>query len=686
MLHVRTGAELSHMNTSFSRRSVLLPVLALAALGVLPLITGWHNVASQIATYLCLMLLPGLGSYLFVERGGKTLDAMLWALLASPLIVGTFAALMILSGVTVATTTTTLVVFAAVLGVLAAATSRPLSVDSSLDAKRSALLGGSIVLFCALAGFLPLTREWWRFWSDAWFHAAVVHEINTYGLPPHDPYFAGLELQYMWFYHVLVLAVSRATGFAPVVVMPLFNLQALAAFGLGAYLLTIQVKKRFAFGWMTVLCVVLAMNGLIWAFLPLKLARALIGETRGWDEVVRTYSLVPFGHDTVSRFLSFYGSPWYMINKFIVATALSFALGFMSAFWYGVVHYLSRPRVSILALILVSILGMFAMHPLFGFVTFAGLLGAFFLMFLARRRLRDFSMRDIVSLAVCALIGLILASPYLHSVMHFKQSGSGAVVLSYYKSVSILITCALVIILSAFQAARMWNERSMVTHFLLYSTAIIIVVCNLIPLPGYNAIEKPPFLVFYPLAIVGSWTLAEWYLRQNTTRSRAKVVVIIVLLLVPVNALALLGYASTPTEPWVTSAERSMSWWAQEETSRDAVFIDSKDRVPLLVTGPRRYYFGKRSYAEQWGYPKAIVEEREHVRENLYSEDPIDEATLAALGRIQNEVYVVARDTEADTNPTKLERYPSLFLRVYARDGISVWKVDRAACLEATGN
>jgi hypothetical protein len=373
-----------------------------------------------------------------------------------------------------------------------------------------------------------------------------------------------------------------------------------------------------------------------------------------------------------------------MINKFIVATALSFALGFMGAFWYGVVRYLSRPRPAVLALILVSILGMFAMHPLFGFVMFAGLFGAFFFLILTRRKLFDFSMRSIVSLAVCAVIGLILASPYLYSVMHFKQTDGGAAYLSYHKSVSILITCALVLILSAFQASRMWNERSMVTHFFLYSTAIIIVVCNLIPLPGYNAIEKPPFLVFYPLAIIGSWTLVEWYFRQKTTRSRAKVVVVIVALLVPVNALALLGYASTPTEPWVTTAERSMSWWAQEETPRDAVFIDSKERVPLLVTGPRRYYFGKRSYAEQWGYPKAIVEQRQHVHDNLYSEDALDEATIAALGRIQYEVYVVARDTERDTNPTKLERYPSLFSRVYSRDGITIWKVDRAACLETT--
>ena len=55
-----------------------------------------------------------------------------------------------------------------------------------------------------LAFSLPLTEFWWRAREDSWFHAAVADKLARDGLPLADPYFAGLRLQYMYFYHVLV--------------------------------------------------------------------------------------------------------------------------------------------------------------------------------------------------------------------------------------------------------------------------------------------------------------------------------------------------------------------------------------------------------------------------------------------------------------------------------------------------
>jgi len=75
----------------------------------------------------------------------------------------------------------------------------------------------------------------------------------------------------------------------------------------------------------------------------------------------------------------------------------------------------------------------------------------------------------------------------------------------------------------------------------------IIVYSLLIILPGPNKYDKPPFFVFYPLAIVGGWTLAELPGRGKSFFSKKAVVVLLMIVLfLPVNLLAMLGYINTP--------------------------------------------------------------------------------------------------------------------------------------------
>ena len=58
---------------------------------------------------------------------------------------------------------------------------------------------------------LPLANLWWRARADSWFHAAVTEKLLRDGLPVTDPYFAGLRLQYMYFYHAILAACVSLT-------------------------------------------------------------------------------------------------------------------------------------------------------------------------------------------------------------------------------------------------------------------------------------------------------------------------------------------------------------------------------------------------------------------------------------------------------------------------------------------
>jgi hypothetical protein len=51
--------------------------------------------------------------------------------------------------------------------------------------------------------------------SDGWIHAGIVAEIMARGIPPQDPRYAGLTLNYVWFYNFFIALQSRTAGGEP---------------------------------------------------------------------------------------------------------------------------------------------------------------------------------------------------------------------------------------------------------------------------------------------------------------------------------------------------------------------------------------------------------------------------------------------------------------------------------------
>jgi len=72
-----------------------------------------------------------------------------------------------------------------------------------------------LLVLAALVLVPHALREWVRYRSDAWFHTAVAYEIMARGIPPDDPYFAGIPLNYPWFFHVIVVLWTSLAGARP---------------------------------------------------------------------------------------------------------------------------------------------------------------------------------------------------------------------------------------------------------------------------------------------------------------------------------------------------------------------------------------------------------------------------------------------------------------------------------------
>ena len=215
---------------------------------------------------------------------------------------------------------------------------------------------------------------------------------------------------------------------------------------------------------------------------------------------------------------------------------------------------------------------------------------------------------------------------------------------------------------------------------MLYSMIAMVVICVFLDLRGPSTNHKLPVFVFLMLAIIGSWTFAERFDRRYaSTKYRRSILIMALAWLLPVNALSVLAYYNSPDVDLFSEEEAAVASWARTETDRDALFFDTRSRVFMLVAGPRQYYWGRLAYAKQFGYPRDVMGARKQVRDNLYSDAALEPATLRALGNLVQDVYVIVRSNESP-GEERFARDGDVFLRVFATAGISVWKVDRAAC------
>ena len=630
--------------------------------------TGW-------IAYALLSLAPGWFLYRILAPQRAGLEALAAASVLSPCVVTALGVALLATGASVAAIVATLAGLTALLGLVAVV--RPASPRASDGPLPTLGIVAALALIAFFTLQLPFSFEWWRIRSDGWFHVAVVAQIDEFGLPPDDPYFLGMPLQYMWAYHALTLILSRASGIESSMVMALLNLQALVAFALPPVLLTIALGRKALRGFSAMMMALFSMNALFWFFMPIKLARALTGEVRGMDEIKRILILPSFEMDTVMQWTIVFFNHYFFMDKFMVSTPLSLGIAMMAAAWLGAVRYVQRRSNYDLVMLVASLLGALLIHPLFGVITAATLAGGLALLFLTRNGVDDFDLRRVLILAACIAVTGVVSLPYLTAVTHAKESDNVfPLILSFRKIAGLIITVAPALGLSVMQVRPLRSATDAATRFFALAALTVFLIGLVIAFPGANLYSKPPFFVLFPLAIIGGWSLVD--IAERKRRKGLTLALLMLALLGPINIIQYAAYYATPRPRVLSADEREVAAWVQENTPRDAVFFDSADRVFLLVSGPRRYYWGRQSYADLWGYDREEMNGRRAVRDQLYSQDPLDAAALDRLASIEEAVFVVGRP--GDGAGDRFARDSEIFVPAFVAKEMAVFKVDKQAC------
>lgn len=591
----------------------LAAILALAGLASVsaPLVPSFAPVALW-GGWVAICFAPGLAVSHFLASVESWPRRTARALFLSPLLSGVLAtAFMALgfhardAGLLVATVGTISAV-AALLG--------PASVPRAAS-RWDRRLGLLMVGLAVLVLFPHAVREWARWRSDAWFHSAVVAEIAARGVPPGDPYFAGLDLNYLWFYHALLAAWSALCGVEPWNLGGAINAGWLASLAGGVYGLSRRLGRRQRESFFAAAFAAFGLQAAFWLWIPLKVARGLFGETGGPEHLGHLLGLAPFTYDAVCRAALSFGGPPPAINKFWTMSA--FGGGVLAVPWLldGVLAGARQARFSRdrtigragLLAVAASSFGAWILHPSAGLLAAVALTLAGAWLLVAPRGVPR---RAVAAVGAAFGLGSAAAAPW---ILASAGRAETAFPLGFEPAVLVAaVTASFAAILFALPVLRFRRAGSIggAGGVLLGATAAASLI---VILPPPNTIDKMPFFFFLPFAVPAGWTLAAWVRRWTRRRAWAACL----LVFAPVHVVFLAGILFGRGDPAPSAAERDLYREIAARTPRDAVVLDTAERDDVLVRVPRRQYWGREPYAEQWGYPADEMARRRLVRDTL---------------------------------------------------------------------
>ena len=538
-----------------------------------------------------------------------------------------------------------------------------------LVAARGVLVGWAIVLVCApgrdpAADVRPQTWIVAVAWSvltalllaanpallpraDGWFHAAVTLQVAQRGLPPEDPFFAGLRLLYFWGTHAwaalwLVLA-PRIPVWAPLAALQIAAAIAcpLAVGALAGRLGATRGIQRLAMA--------LSLAGLApfaWLLIP---GRILIGGVQRGAEVTQLLErglwpvLAAMDPGTLHASVLFPG------DKFLIATpfALGMALAVLSVIAVLALIETPGPRAALtLAAIQAAALWL---HAVVGAAIAVAIVGWWLLSLGSAGRAAGLRRALMLAPPALALAGLVMF-PYLRGITAGKTQSIGWGLDAATLRTCLLAGAALVPAGLAWLArAPRDSDAAAATARMAFALTAAALLAGL-PLGNQSKLFSLLFVVLAAPAALG-WAALAARLRVP---ARRVLIATLVLALVPTQLFALWGAATEHGQihlAWdrpASAAERDGMRWAAGHTPADAVFVDGSGSLDFTVVAGRSALWGGEAWAGNWGYPAAALAVRRRGAETLGQgfEPPTDVAAM--LQRLGRPVIVVARRSADD--------------------------------------
>ena len=538
-----------------------------------------------------------------------------------------------------------------------------------------------IVIAAVMCFALPLAKLWWRARDDSWFHAAVTNKLLRDGVPPADPYFAGLRLQYMYFYHVILGACASLTRIDALHAMIVVNAIALVSCASAFHALARMFSPRRGPRVAGTALWLFGMNGWFYLFYVLRLGRALGGDSRGATALKQFFPWSPNGHATAMSLLSVEGNQFMFLDKFMLGTAFSLTFSLAASILFLLLTA-RRGQWSIRhdLVLFLAVAGAMLLHPVTG-ITIAAVTTAVLALLLLVRSQTARGGPSYGRILLCLAAGFAASVPYVRSVAPAGGSGGAMASLAFQPSFAVGLFAD---ILPALVLA-LWFLRRPADHtdspdllgarpvdsLTLSGSGLVCVwfifmllVALIVDLPVNNE-TKFAFFAWLPLCALATGCFERvWDWRSR----RYAAVLLLLSATVPLNMLYFHHAVRDRSVLDLGPGESAAYEWIKRNAPRNAVFIEAGDRVRVPVLGDRDDYWGTEAYARNWGYPVAEMSARRALRDHMFQGGGPTEDDVLQLRVLGRPVYVIAAANEQ-------LRHNAHLRGLFTTSQVTVWEV-----------
>lgn len=657
----------------------------------------------HLAAHLALGVVPGLGlSLLLLPRAGRLTQITIGSALG-PLVATCLAWAMLMAGRSWAEAATVVVAggLAMLLCGLTVARAPAADPEQGPGLDRFGVL--ALLLAVTFVALPPLLNSFNRIRSDSWIHAGIAIDLLEHGVPPIDPRFAGLRLNYVWFYN-LYLALVSATGggrglFGSMVLMNVTDMGVLMAI---TWLLAMRCWRSIEAARGSLLLLSFGLGAGAWLLWPLHGLRTLRGEQQGSAEWARILSEVHLDSTFVFHTLT---APFAaMVNhwdKWTVGSSIGYAYLFVGVMLLALARTASAGAWRWRVIAALAAAAMLLFHSVVGLSVVPVTLGALVLRWLIASPPRDAAAtRRLVLDGLAIGMGAVATLPYLRSITAGWSAGRSGVAhqflhLHWLMPWTLLTACGIAAAFAWPGLQRAWRGTDAAQRLVAAWLTGMVSFALIVHLPEGNEV-KFVWPVFFALAVLGGQSAWSWVTRPRARMRRAGFTLGAMLVFAVPPALSLWGLLHDSAEayqpelrdvmrpaPGSTAFQR----WVRSATPQDALFLDAEGRDHLMVLGRRRLLVGTRFEPQRAAFPVEEMALRRRLQFELFGDLADPERTVHELRGVLRRIravhpveaaYVVYRDVDREPQPTRWQRLvastPGLAV-VHHADGIVVVRV-----------
>ncbi len=669
-----------------------------AALSAFPEL--WRPEAAVCLISLTWCVTPGALLAAVVFRGAPGVMRPLAALALSPFLIGAPFAALVFAGVPAPLAARGLCAFAALLSLVAAgfalrapaapragssdeAAAPPASPSPFSHGNAAALVLAT--LWTALCAWLLCTNDLLPLRSDGWFHAAVVAQIAQRGVPPEDPYFAGLRLLYFWGSHAwaagwLVL-VPKLQPWTPLLAL---NLSGAFAVVLGVAAIAQRLRANAEAVAGACLLALLGYSPFAWGLI---VGRAFTGDVRGWADVVHQAG---HGIDPVLATMAtgqLHGSLAFFGDKYLVLTPFGMGLALLALSVAAALALLERPGARGGFALAVCVAATLFVHTVVGYALLL-LCATWFVVAAVRGVTGDHRRLAALFPIALAVIGAItVLAPYLIEITLGKRGQLSAgltrkALWSFVVGGAFYIPAGFAWLASRARGGRDRDAgESLAPLALLVPVLLVAGMALALRLPENN---QSKFLNLLFLLLAAPAALGLQSLLDRAGRPLAWLLTAcFACAALPNLGLAIWGFSGERgigMHAWrATPAQREACAWVRAHTPADAALCDPVVARDLIVHGARSVLWGGPYGERDWGYdPAALQARRDLVSALALGRDP-EGGAFVLLSSAKREVVLVTRADAPDSvlSVAAIAARPERFERLWGNGAMTFWRVRR---------